>query len=89
MLWAECRGLRVWVLGVGPNRFNRRSTTNFAGLSQAFCYALRANFTIGVYNRLMFWPELIDLRIRESPTDAPHFSFRLESPYSEPLLNPI
>jgi hypothetical protein len=49
----------------------------------------RTNLSIGVYNRLMFLSELIDLRTRESPTEAPHFSFRLESPYSEPLLNPI
>jgi hypothetical protein len=43
----------------------------------------------GVYNRPLFLSELIDLRIRESPTDAPHFSFRLNLPYSDPLLNPI
>src|SRR5215472_1060935 len=43
----------------------------------------------GVYNRPMFLSGLIDLRIRESPTDAPPFSFRLNLPYSDPLLNPI
>ena len=32
----------------------------------------------------MFLSELIDLRTRESPTDAPHFSFRLDLPYSDP-----
>ena len=32
--------------------------------------------------------ELIDLRIRESPTYAPPFSFRLNLPYSDPLLKP-
>ena len=36
----------------------------------------------------MFLSELIDLRIRESPTDAPHFSFRLNLPYSDRLLKP-
>ena len=36
----------------------------------------------------MFLSELIDLRTRESPTEVPHFSFRLESPYSEPLFEP-
>ena len=36
----------------------------------------------------MFLSELIDLRIRESPTYAPPFSFRLNLPYSDPLLKP-
>lgn len=43
----------------------------------------------GVYNWPMFVSELIDLLIRESPTDAPHFSFHLNLPYSDPLLKPI
>jgi hypothetical protein len=34
----------------------------------------------------MFLSELIDLRIKERPTDAPHFSFRLNLPYCNPLL---
>jgi hypothetical protein len=34
-----------------------------------------ASVRVGVYNRLMFLSELIDLRIRESPPEAPHFSF--------------
>jgi hypothetical protein len=36
----------------------------------------------------MFLSELIGLRIRESPTYAPPFSFRLNLPYSDPLLKP-
>ena len=36
----------------------------------------------------MFLSELIDPRIRESPTYAPPFSFRLNLPYSDPLLKP-
>ena len=36
----------------------------------------------------MFLSELIDLRIRESPTDAPPFSFRFNLPYSDPLFEP-
>src|SRR5215471_21158852 len=36
----------------------------------------------------MFLSKLIDLRIRESPTYAPPFSFRLDLPYSDPILKP-
>ena len=54
-----------------------------------FAHAAASLWRIGVYNWPMFLSELIDLRIRESPTDAPHFSFRLNLPYSDPLLKPI
>ena len=64
---------------LGRRWATRRSSPRSAAL---------ASLSIGVYNWPMFLSELIDLQIRESPTYAPPFSFRLNLPYADPLLKP-